>query len=463
VTIHPKPRHSNELEMIVAQESLFELQPPVESYELADESLPKFDLARCYLQEIRRIPLLTADDGQIAARRIEIGSRVSEIKQNIETAHRSTSGSQVVLEIIKALGKSPEIIYQVQETLNLSKNGSIYESVTNNKFKAAVNGIFDPSIVHCIGEKLNLSSESIENQLTLLSIDTSLLSNKILMAIGNKVSLPDIQKLVTERGFIHGIESHESYLHEYFEQLEAEAKAAKYRLIEANLRLVVSIAKKYVGHGLTFQDLVQEGNLGLIRAVEKYNFHKGFKFSTYATWWIRQGIIRAITSQSRAIRIPEYVMNTINTIKRKSFELFQQNGHNPTDEQLGKYLGISLEKVRESIKLAELPLSLELPIGTHEYTYLKDIVVDHNIQQPLESASQQFLKEQIREVLSTLAPREQKVLKLRFGLDDGREKTLEEVGIEFSITRERVRQIEAKALLKLRDPNFSCKLEGYLD
>ena len=197
--------------------------------------------------------------------------------------------------------------------------------------------------------------------------------------------------------------------------------------------------------------------------MEKYNFHKGFKFSTYATWWIRQGIIRAIISQSRAIRIPEYVMNTINTIKRKSFELFQQNGHNPTDEQLGKYLGISLEKVRESIKLAELPLSLELPIGTHEYTYLKDIVVDHNIQQPLESASQQFLKEQIREVLSTLAPREQKVLKLRFGLDDGREKTLEEVGIEFSITRERVRQIEAKALLKLRDPNFSCKLEGYLD
>jgi RNA polymerase primary sigma factor len=283
------------------------------------------------------------------------------------------------------------------------------------------------------------------------------------MDIGNKVSLTDIQKLAMERGFIRGIESHESCLHAYFEQLEAEAKTAKDRLIEANLRLVVSIAKKYVGDGLTFQDLVQEGNLGLIRAVEKYNFHKGFKFSTYATWWVRQGIIRATIGQSRAIRIPEYVMNTINTIKRKSFELFQQNGRNPTDEQIGKNLGISSEKVRESIKLAELPLSLELPMGTHEYTYLKDLVMDPNIQQPLESASQQFLKEPIREVLATLAPREQKVLRLRFGFDDGREKTLEEVGKEFSITRERVRQIEAKALLKLRNPNFSCKLEGYLE
>jgi RNA polymerase primary sigma factor len=464
MTIDKNRSISNKPEIIPHMELTFETAPPVESSELQnDECIPRFDKVRIYLHEIGRVPLLTADQGEIAARRIEMGGRVSGIKQDIQKRCGLVYGSQVLQEIIKAIGQSSDLIYQVREALNLSKEDSFYEAVANDTFKAGIDGVFDPSIVHSIADKLNLPSLSIEHQLTELSIDSSLLPKKVLTVIGSRVTLADIQKPVTEKIFIDSIKSHESYLREYFEQIEAEGKAAKDRLIEANLRLVVSIAKKYVGHALTFQDLVQEGNLGLIRAVEKFNFHKGFMFSTYATWWIRQGIKRAIAEQSRAIRVPEYMTEAINKITKKTFELFEQYGRNPTDEEIGENLGISPEKVRENLKITQSPLSLELPMGNQEYTYLKDMVIDHSVQQPLEGASQQFLKEQLGEMLLTLTSREQKVLKLRFGLDDGRERTLEEVGTEFSVTRERVRQIEAKALLKLRDPSLSSKLKDYLD
>ena len=464
MTIDKNKSISKKPEIIPHREVTFETAPPVESSELQkDECIPRFDKVRIYLHEIGRVPLLTADQGEIAARRIEMGSRVSGIKQAIQKRGGLVYSSQVLQEIINAIGQSSDLIYQVREALNLSKDGSFFEAVTNDTFKAGIDGVFDPSIVHSIADKLNLPSVSVENQLTELSIDSSLLPKKVLTFIGSDISFADIQKLLTEKFFGDRIKLHESYLREYFEQIEVEGKAAKDRLIEANLRLVVSIAKKYVGHGLNFQDLVQEGNLGLIKAVEKFNFHKGFMFSTYATWWIRQGIKRAIAEQSHAIRVPEYMTEAINKITKKTFELFEQYGRNPTDEEIGENLGISPEKISETLKITQSPLSLELPMGNREYTYLKDTVIDHSVQQPLEGASQQFLKEQLREVLLTLTSREQKVLKLRFGLDDGRERTLEEVGTEFSVTRERVRQIEAKALLQLRDPRFSSKLKDYLD
>ena len=286
--------------------------------------------------------------------------------------------------------------------------------------------------------------------------------DKIDLSVPEGVSIEDpVRMYLKEIGKVSLLSADEEI--ELAKRMEKGDEAPKKRLAEANLRLVVSIAKRYVGRGMLFLDLIQEGNLGLIKAVEKFDYRKGYKFSTYATWWIRQAITRAIADQARTIRIPVHMVETINKLIRVSRQLLQELGREPTPEEIAEEMDMPVDRVREILKISQEPVSLETPIGEEEDSHLGDFIQDDNVPVPADAAAFTLLKEQLVEVLSTLTDREQKVLRLRFGLDDGRARTLEEVGKEFNVTRERIRQIEAKALRKLRHPSRSRKLKDYLD
>ncbi|MCB5388890.1 RNA polymerase sigma factor RpoD [Blautia glucerasea] len=286
--------------------------------------------------------------------------------------------------------------------------------------------------------------------------------DKIDLSVPEGVSIEDpVRMYLKEIGKVPLLSAEEEI--ELAKKMEQGDENAKKRLAEANLRLVVSIAKRYVGRGMLFLDLIQEGNLGLIKAVEKFDYRKGYKFSTYATWWIRQAITRAIADQARTIRIPVHMVETINKLIRVSRQLLQELGREPTPEEIAEEMDMPVDRVREILKISQEPVSLETPIGEEEDSHLGDFIQDDNVPVPADAAAFTLLKEQLVEVLGTLTEREQKVLRLRFGLDDGRARTLEEVGKEFNVTRERIRQIEAKALRKLRHPSRSRKLKDYLD
>ena len=310
---------------------------------------------------------------------------------------------------------------------------------------------------------LRITDDDVDDEM-LLDVDDEdeIEVEKIDLSVPDGVSIEDpVRMYLKEIGKVPLLSAEEEI--ELAKRMELGDQEAKKRLAEANLRLVVSIAKRYVGRGMLFLDLIQEGNLGLIKAVEKFDYRKGYKFSTYATWWIRQAITRAIADQARTIRIPVHMVETINKLIRVSRQLLQELGREPTPEEIAKEMDMPVERVREILKISQEPVSLETPIGEEEDSHLGDFIQDDNVPVPADAAAFTLLKEQLEEVLGTLTEREQKVLTLRFGLEDGRARTLEEVGKEFNVTRERIRQIEAKALRKLRHPSRSRKLKDYLE
>ena len=309
---------------------------------------------------------------------------------------------------------------------------------------------------------VKMNDDEVEEDDILLDDEDDIDIEKIDLSVPDGIGLEDpVRMYLKEIGKVPLLSAEEEI--EYAKRMEQGDEEAKKRLAEANLRLVVSIAKRYVGRGMQFLDLIQEGNLGLIKAVEKFDYRKGYKFSTYATWWIRQAITRAIADQARTIRIPVHMVETINKLIRVSRQLLQELGRDPKPEEIAKEMDMTEDKVREIMKIAQDPVSLETPIGEEEDSHLGDFIPDDDAPAPAEAAAYSLLKEQIEDVLGSLNEREQKVLKLRFGLEDGRARTLEEVGKEFDVTRERIRQIEAKALRKLRHPSRSKKLRDYLD